>query len=258
MREGSFAMSPLALVLSPRSAPAGPFAGFRAHFEANRLRPVPAPTAVVRRLLPPHVRRAAAAVLARFQLGEAGEGRVAREIDRIHLPAVDDDYRASLKLFVKEEGRHAIILAGLVRALGGQLLSHKASNHLFRWARRLLGLRLKVLVLLVAELVGAAVYQGLGACAGPGGLRRALRDIAADERHHLLFHAAFLRAQPPPWRPLLRLALLAITAAATLVVVLESGRDLAVCGLSPAALVRAVRRNWRRAQRAAFGAEVQP
>ncbi len=167
---------------------------WRSHFETNARRPLPGAPADIERI-PAAWRGPLCASLARFQLGESGEGRVAREIDRAQLPGIDADYRASLKLFVKEEGRHARILAGMVRALGGSLLHHTWSERLFVAGRRLLGLRLKLLVLLAAEVIGLGFYalieRRLGACT----IGEQLREIAEDERAHLEFHAAFFRGQ---------------------------------------------------------------
>ncbi|HEY0706257.1 MAG TPA: hypothetical protein VGG33_05635 [Polyangia bacterium] len=246
----------------PDRTPARPWQGFRAHFESNALRPFPAlePEAGNRTRPPDNqhtirrgkARRAVAAVLARFQLGEAGEGRIAHEIDRVSVPGVDDDYRAALKLFVKEEGRHARILAGIVKACGGTLLRAKASNHLFRSARRLLGVRFKVLVLLIAEVVGGVVYEALERTALVKGASRALREIANDERAHLRFHAAFVGQQPPLWRALLRPAFWSVGLCAVLVVLFENLADFRRMELSPLALARDLLRELRRADRVAF------
>jgi hypothetical protein len=138
---------------------------WRAHFEDNARRPLPA---AADGAVPAGWREALAGSLARFQLGEAGEGRVAKEIDRVVMHGVDADYRASLKLFVKEEGRHARILAGMVRGLGGSLLRQSWSERLFVRGRRLLGLRVKLLVLLVAEVVGLGFYTALARRLGDG------------------------------------------------------------------------------------------
>ncbi len=167
------------------------FAEHRRHFEKNAQRPLP------RVVLPeatPH-RALLSASLARFQLGETGEGRIAQQIDRAVLPGVDADYRAALKLFVKEEGRHARILAEVVRGLGGELLHATTSSRLFTYGRRLAGIRLKLLVLLVAEVVSIVCYQTLAARLEAGELRDAVAQIAGDERHHLRFHMIFFRLQ---------------------------------------------------------------
>jgi len=168
------------------------WSSWRAHFETNATRPLPAaPDGAV----PAGWREVLAESLARFQLGEAGEGRVAKEIDRVVMHGVDGDYRVSLKLFVREEGRHARMLAGMVRALGGELLRHSWSEQLFVRGRRVLGLRAKLLVLLVAEVVGLGFYKILAGRLGDHEIGRQLREIAGDEEAHLEFHAAFFRMQ---------------------------------------------------------------
>jgi len=169
---------------------------WRSHFETQALRPLPPPPCgAALESIPAGWRAPLGASLARFQLGEGGEGRIAREIERATLPGVDDDYRAALKLFVREEGRHARILAGMVRALGGTLLRASWSERLFVAGRRLLGLRLKLLVLLAAEVIGLGFYTLLAGRLGACSVGEQLREIAADEEMHLEFHAEFFRAQ---------------------------------------------------------------
>ncbi len=167
---------------------------WRSHFETQALRPLPAaPRDILE--IPPAWRAPLCASLARFQLGEGGEGRIAREIERACLPGIDDDYRAALKLFVREEGRHARMLAGMVRSLGGTLLTASWSERLFVAGRRMMGLRLKLLVLLAAEVIGLGFYALLARRLGTGAIAEQLDQIAADEGMHLEFHADFFRAQ---------------------------------------------------------------
>ncbi|MBL8954443.1 MAG: hypothetical protein JNK82_26935 [Myxococcaceae bacterium] len=179
------------------------FETWRAHFEANRSRPLPeveAPT------LPEHQRAPLARSMSVFQLGETGEGRIAKQIDSVELPLVDDDYRASLKMFIAEEGRHSRVLALMVKALGGQLLHHSWTHHLFVFARGLVGVRFKLLVLLAAEVIAIGFYGVLARVLPPGPMAAALRQICGDERAHFDFHCDFLRGQPAVfrwlWRPI--------------------------------------------------------
>jgi hypothetical protein len=185
------------------------FHAWRVHFESNRLRPLPRVEAPP---LPRAQHEALARSLASFQLGESGEGRIAHEIDTFR--GVDDDYRAALKLFVAEEGRHAAILARMVLALDGKLLQRSWTERLFVHGRRLFGVRFKLLVLLAAEVIGIGFY-GLIARALPGGsMADALKQIFADEEAHLLFHCEFLSGQPRVlhwvWWPLGTAAALAV------------------------------------------------
>jgi hypothetical protein len=232
----------------------GPWRAVRAHLERNALRPLPPVEGAGAALSDPGARAAMAAILARFQLGEAGEGRIAREIHHCRLPGVDEDYRRAIELVVKEEGRHARILAAAVRALGGTLLAHQASTRLFIHARRLLGLRFKLLVLLVAEVGGGLIYGALARGLAGGPLRDALVQIAGDERVHLDFHAAFFREQGRRWlaRWALRAGFWGVGLAALVMVLVENGRDLATLGV-PRATIAGELAGWLwQADRAAF------
>lgn len=214
---------------------------WRAHFERNAARPLPSLRPSVHEV-PAAWRGALARSLARFQVGEAGEGRIAHEIDLVQLPGVDADYRAALKRFVAEEGRHARILGGLVQALGGRLLARTWTERLFVHGRRLLGVRAKLLVLLAAEVVGLAFYGALAARLPKGAARRALEELCADEEAHLRFHCDFFRVQTrtraaqllfaSAWWPLVL--------AASTVVLLDHRSALRVMDLAPRCLASAL------------------
>ena len=133
--------------------------------------------------------------LAIFQLGESGGGTIIKQALHNRLPGVDEYYAAAMALFVEEEHRHANILAMCVRLLGGRLIRTNWTARLFVFARRLIGLRLKVVVLLAAEVVGICYYHLLAVHLPPSRLRSQLLEIVEDERSHLYFHCDFLRSQ---------------------------------------------------------------
>ena len=204
---------------------------WRSHFETQALRPLPSAPADIL-AIPEAWRAPLCASLARFQLGEGGEGRIAREIERATLPGIDDDYRAALKLFVREEGRHARILAGMVRALGGTLLRASWSERLFVGGRRMLGLRLKLLVLLVAEVIGLGFYALLARRLGACSIGEQLREIAGDEGMHLEFHADFFRGQVGGGsRWLFRAAWWSVGGLACVVLLIDHRRTLRALGI---------------------------
>ena len=139
--------------------------------------------------------------LAIFQLGESGGGTIVQQALHNRLDGTDEYYAAAMALFVEEEHRHANILAMCVRLLGGTLIRENWTARLFVFARRLIGLRLKVVVLLAAEVVGLCYYHLLAVHLPPSRLRNQLLEIVEDERSHLYFHCDFLRSQTPTrWR----------------------------------------------------------
>jgi hypothetical protein len=200
---------------------------WRRHFEMNRRRPLPEGLERAEEV-PERWRPALAASLAAFQLGEAGEGRIAHEIDRAKVPGIDADYRAALKLFVAEEGRHARILGLMVRGLGGKLLARNWTERLFVFGRRLLGLRVKLMVLLAAEVIGGSFYGLLASRLPEGGLRRALEEICEDEQHHLDYHGEFFARQGwgVPMRALWQAGWWSLALAAMGVVLVDHRRTL--------------------------------
>ncbi len=175
--------------------------------------------------------RSLARSLAIFQLGESGGGTVVSQARSSHLETTDDDYANALALFVAEENRHAGVLAICVRLLGGELIRENWTAKLFVFGRRLIGLRLKILVLLAAEVVGLCYYRLLASRLPPCNLRDWLLEIVADEASHLEFHCAFLRREVrgPLSRLMFRAAWWSLMMASELVVMIdhrEAMRDL--------------------------------
>lgn len=145
--------------------------------------------------------RSFARSLAIFQLGESGGGTIVEEVRRSNLSDINECYAEAIALFVEEEHRHANILAMCVRMLGGTLIRKNWTARLFVFARRLMGIRFKVLVLLAAEVVGICYYHLLANRLPNCQVRQMLLQLVDDEQLHLCFHCCFLRSQAPTaWR----------------------------------------------------------
>lgn len=203
-------------------------------FQARADRPLPQLPAQIE--VPSAWRAPLARSLARFQLGEGGEGRIANEIRRVQIDEIDDDYRAALRLFVREEGRHARILAKLVKGLKGQLCREDWTERAFVRARRLAGVRLKLLVLLAAEVVGIGFYGTIAQALPTGPLRAALEHIGADEEDHLRFHVDFFRrsiGHSTHRRALFVVAWPVLASLACVLVVADHRRTFQVTGIGP-------------------------
>jgi hypothetical protein len=171
--------------------------------------------------------------LAIFQLGESGGGTVIEQARRSRLPGTGEGYARAIELFVAEEHRHANLLAMGVRLLGGRLKRRNWTARLFVLGRRLLGLRLKVLVLLAAEVVGICFYLALASAIKASPLKSWLLQIIDDERAHLEFHSEFLRLQfERQWhKQLFIVAWRTIITTAAIVVMLDHRRTIRELGL---------------------------
>lgn len=190
---------------------------WRETFEGRRTRSLPAMVGLD--AIPLALRPILASSLARFQAGETGEGRVVNQVRKSALPGIDEDYCEAVRLFVAEEGRHARILGTAIRALDGEPAEKAWTEKVFRFGRRAVGVRTKLLVLWSAEIAAIAGYRTLASRLPPCGLRNALDELSSDEADHLAFHTDFFRglAGDPLARATLRAALTGAVIAAGLV-----------------------------------------
>ncbi|KXZ25282.1 glycosyl transferase [Leptospira santarosai] len=210
-----------------------PWKKWAQHFRKNESRPLPKIDAEVLKLRPNEMQSIAYS-LAIFQLGESGEGRISKEIDKTILFGIDDFYRQALKLFVKEEGRHARILGECVRALKGEPIESNWTERLFYFGRRLLGVRLKLMVLLAAEVVGICFYKKIAEKIPNGLIKSALLDIVRDEEKHLKFHGDFFRIRVRNFftKIVFKILWKLIALAACAAVILDHRKTFKVLGIS--------------------------
>ncbi|MEG3630955.1 ferritin-like domain-containing protein [Streptomyces poriticola] len=169
----------------------------------------------------------------RFQVGEDGDGaNLVAKADR----AGDPDYARAVRLFVAEEQNHARLLARLLAAGGMPTLNGHWTDRVFVRLRRLMGLRLELLVLMVAEVVALRYYRALHEGTDDTLTSEVAGRILADEQRHVPFHCERLRASlaelpRPARRPVMALWRLLLLAA-SLVVAADHRRALRRLGLA--------------------------
>jgi hypothetical protein len=227
-----------------------------AYFEGNTRRDG-APTTTLRAEVPQTLRAPLALSLGRFQLGESAGGRIHEEIATHPDPALDDQTRRAVQLYIEEEWRHARELALIVEALGGELQTAHWTNGAFTACRRILGLRTKMMTLAIAEVIGIVYYRALAGGVGSPALAISLRRIADEESRHLDFQAAFFEhavmlvpgSRRTAYRRLLQAMMVAVLAAALLVLLLDHGRILRQANADALGVVKA---SWRELSRRRF------
>jgi hypothetical protein len=134
---------------------------------------------------------AVVASVQRFQVGESGDGR--NLIGKAEA-AGDADYAAAVRLFVAEEQNHARLLAALLAAAKAPTIAGHWSDSVFVWLRRALGLRLELMVLLIAEVIALRYYRALRDGTADRLTTEVAGRILADEERHVPFHCRRLRA----------------------------------------------------------------
>ncbi|WP_439031001.1 ferritin-like domain-containing protein [Gordonia terrae] len=171
--------------------------------------------------------------LQKFQVGESGDGS---HLIANAAAAGDRDYEAAVRLFVAEEQNHARMLALLLRAGGAQTKRWHWSDSVFVHLRRLLGLRLELMILTIAEVVALRYYRALAEGGGDRLLVDVSERILADEGHHVPFQIRRLRLgfrdTPAPARLAIKQVWRGMAAAVIVVVALDHGRAMRVCGVS--------------------------
>ncbi len=142
--------------------------------------------------------------LQRFQIGETGDGRHLR---RYAEKTKDLSYMRCVDLFVKEEQSHGQILAEIISAIEGTLLSWHWSDLAFIALRRLLGLKTEIFIILIAEIIGKCFYRSIADKIENQSICNAFAFIVCDEIAHLRFHSEFLNRKLATYPALLKLAI---------------------------------------------------
>nr|WP_107417055.1 hypothetical protein [Streptomyces sp. CB00455] len=184
----------------------------------------------------------------KFQVGEDGDGSaLLRKADGAGDPA----YREAVRLFIAEEQNHARMLALLLTAAGAPTLDGHWSDAAFVRLRRLLGLRVELLVLMIAEVVALAYYRALRDGAAHPLASGVAGRILADEERHVPFHCRRLheglRGLPRPARRAVTAGWRGLLACAGALVAIDHGPALRALGTSRRAFLAEVVRSSARA-----------
>ncbi|CAN5257321.1 hypothetical protein BH20ACT16_BH20ACT16_01540 [soil metagenome] len=222
-----------------------PYARWLEYFDGRRGQRLVAPLGAPIEQLPG--RRAVARSLARFELGESGDGETLR---RLAAATGDIAYARSIELFVQEEQQHARWLEILRERFDGVRLTSHWSDTAFVVLRHVGGLRREICVLLTAELIALSYYTVLPLAYDDPLLRATCERILLDERGHVAFHRATLGHEfarmPAPARGAAILTWRAFVAITAAVVAWDHRHVLDLAGLSRGDFERDVRARARR------------
>lgn len=127
--------------------------------------------------------------LQRFQLGESGDGRCLRR----NALAESPEYREALEWFIREEQEHARLMGCMLDALKEPRLEWHWTDWGFEKVRRLMGLKMEIMVLLVAEMIAKRYFRALREGMKDEVIQGMAAQIGHDEEGHLAFQVDFLR-----------------------------------------------------------------
>ena len=133
---------------------------------------------------------AVARSLSHFQLGENGEGLHIRGLalayaQKRRVP----EYALAVDFFVREENKHARLLAEAVAYLQGSLVQTHWTETVFILLRRSFTLALEVQILACAEIIGLIFYRFLKEKSKDSSIRAMCDIFLIEEREHLHFDA---------------------------------------------------------------------
>ena len=197
------------------------------YYEANarNLLPVPWETGAV---VSAFERDAIASSLQKFQLGESSEGRnLLRRAQEYAQANNEPAYVEAMRLFIREEQRHAATLGRFMELEGIPTIQRNFSDSVFRRLRKFAGLELSVAVLVTAEIIAKVYYDAILNATHSSVLQTICRQILQDEVAHVTFQCERLARMRMklPWHSIaLREALHAFLFAGTSVVVWRDHR----------------------------------
>jgi hypothetical protein len=191
--------------------------------------------------------------LQRFQIGETGEGKHLRKIASL---TNDPMYGECIDLFIKEEQYHARVLAEMIQAIDGTLLSWHWTDVALIVLRRMLGLKTEIFILLIAEIIGKCFYRACACSLDNRLMSDAFSLIVLDEIGHLEFHCSFLHDQvkafPHAFRRFIHYSWSVFFFAACLVFIADHLKSLRALKVSPEEFLGECSKSFHRASRRAF------
>lgn len=207
-------------------------------------------------VLPSELRAPLLHSLQRFQIGETGEGKHLRSYAKYMK---DETYEQCIDLFVKEEQSHARILAAMIGALDGTLLTSHWTDLAFIALRRMMGLKTELFILLIAEVIGKCFYLLCARSIPHERMSNAFSIIVLDEIAHLRFHALALnvqlKAEPRCFRVIILKLWTMLFLAACLVFVWDHARTLAALHTNKEDFSKACIKEFNRAAAIALALE---
>ena len=188
-----------------------------------------------------------ASSIQKFQLGENSEGRNLFRFAQMYAGQTGDvAYVDAITLFIKEEQRHARELGRLMDLENIPRIKRTYSDAVFRRVRRLAGLEVSIVVLIMAEIIAKVYYRALQLATGSPTLHRICQWVLIDEVQHVIFQSqrlAILRRECSAVDVMGRTAVHAVLFAPTcLIVWFDHRRVLSAGGYTFAGYWRAV---WR-------------
>ena len=131
-----------------------------------------------------------AASLQQFQKGEHSEGKHLMYYAKQYG---DPYYIDAIKLFIKEEQTHALVLGKFLDKHGIVRIKHHWVDGVFRGLRQLSGIQNTVTILLVAEIISKVYYKALLKATTSQMLQDICIQILKDEEKHLHFQCTTIR-----------------------------------------------------------------
>jgi hypothetical protein len=194
--------------------------------------------------------------LQRFQIGETGEGKHLRSYAKYMK---NEAYEECIDLFIKEEQSHARILAEMIGAMDGTLLTSHWTDLAFIALRRMMGLKTELFILLIAEVIGKCFYLLCSREIPHERMSNAFSIIVLDEIAHLRFHSLALNVQlnnEPRWFRVIILKLWTMLfGAACLVFVWDHAKTLAALQTGKEEFSKACVKEFNRAAAVALALE---
>ena len=124
-----------------------------------------------------------------FQKGENSEGK---NLYNYAKAWGNQDYLETIKLFIREEQTHALVLGEFMKANNIPKIKHHWVDGIFRGLRKIGGLENSINVLLTAEVIAAIYYRALKNATRNKLLTNICDQIILDEEMHINFQSRTL------------------------------------------------------------------